>query len=221
MFSEKITRLAKTLPACANPPMAAWLANGVVALRNAVAIYDSDDRLGFTNELVRNASRMRRLISVGTYDPDDVSYEPLTDRSAAEIARNADTQSNGLPEVGCAIALIGHGLESNFWELGPTGEPESTAALAMIGEGEDRARLFIAATVGAEQRLYADGRLTHGENAILIRAQPSYNKMQRSPSKAPGRTGKLRTREVTIPELFSAGTSPEQLMEKFRSEAAI
>jgi hypothetical protein len=221
VFSEKIKRLAKTLPALAGPPMTVWIAKGVEALRNAIAATDSDDRFGFTNELIRSASRMRRLISVGTYDPDDASYEPLTDRPAAEIVRNADTLSNGLPEVSCAIALLGHGLVNNFWEIGPTNEPEATAAMAMIGDGEDRARLFIAATVGAEQRFYSDGRLTHGENAILIRAQPSYNKMQRSPSKAPGRTGKLRTREVTIPELFSAETSPEQLMEKFRGEAVI
>lgn len=221
VLSEKITRLAKTLPAFADPPMTDWIASGVAAFRNVIAACDSGDRYTFTNELIRGVSLMRRLISVGTYDQADASYEPLTDRSAAEIICNAETQSNGLPEVSCAIALLGHGLANNFWEIGPSQEPEATAAMAVIGEGENRARLFIAATIGAEQRFYADGRLTQGENAILIRAQPSYGKMQRSPSKAPGRTGKLKTREVTIPELISAETSQEQLMEKFRAEAAI
>lgn len=221
VFSEKLTRLAMTLPALANPAMTDWVASGVAAFRNTIAACDSGDRFEFAKELICSASRVRRLISLGTYDPDDVSYEPLTDRSAAEIARNAETISNGLPAVGCAIALLGHGLANNFWEVEPTNEPEATTALAIIGEGENRARLFVAATVGAEQRFYAEGRLKQEDNAILIRAQPSYRMMQRSPSKAPGRTGKLQTREVTIPELILAKTSPDQLMEKFRAEAAI
>ena len=219
VLCEKLARLAKTLPATENPEMADWISAGAVSLRNAIAIHDEDDRHAFTEKLIRGVTRLRRLVSVGDAN-DDVSliYEALTLQDASKIERNVETESNGLPEVGVAVAILGHGIADNLWTVKTS---DGQAAMAGIKTGDQETRLFVAANDRAEQNFYTSGRLKGKDNAILVRAQPSYDRPQRSPMKELGRTGRLRTREVSISDLLEGTPSPDEVMEKFRRAAAL
>ena len=219
VLCEKLTRLAKTLPETENPAMANWISKGVVALRNEIAIHYENNNHAVTKKLIRGVSRLRRLISVGhANDDDSLTYAALTQRPASEIERNVETESNGLPEVGIAVAILGHGIADNLWTVKTS---DGLSAMAAIKTGGHETRLFVAATERAEQKFYMSGRLKEEDNAILVRAQPSYGRPQRSPMKALGRIGRLITREVSISDLLEGTPSPDEVMEKFRREAML
>jgi len=221
VLTEKAIRLAITLPTTANEPMASWIREGLLNLRNSVAETDNGDRLAMTENLIASVSRLRRLASIGNADNTDKSYEPLTVRPASEIVSNADTQSNGLPEAGCALAVLGKGIQNGYWSVEPSNEPIDQAPMAIVKSGGAEARLFVATTIKAEQNFFTSGLLRDDENAILIRSEQNYDRFQRSPAKAPGRTGKMQTRIVSITDLLAGGPTPDKLMEDFRAEAAI
>ena len=221
VLTEKMIRLTTTLPATENEPMTTWINEGLLCLRDSMANIDNRDHQTMISELISSVSRLRRLLSTGVVDEADNSYEPLTVRPASEIARDVETRSNGLPETGCALAILGKGVENSYWTIVTSDEPNERASMAVVKSGETETRLFVASSMQAEQSFFNTGRLRVDENALLIRSEQNYNRFNRSPSKAPGRTGEVKLREVSITDLLAEGPTPEKLMEDFRAEAAL
>ena len=221
VLSEKITRLAKTIVGAKDKAMADWIAEGVVTLRNVFALHDQPDRHALSENIIRSLTRLRQLAFVGEADCSNALYEPLTRRPASEIAPGVDTLSSGLPEASVAAAILGQGVSCNYWTVEASSEPDAQAPMAVIDSGGRETRLFVAATNAAEQNFFVRGRLKDEDDAVLIRAYPNYEKLPRAPIRAPGRTGALRTRSVSITELLDGAPSPNDVMDRFRTEAGL
>lgn len=221
IFTEKTIKLSMTLPAISAEAMATWVRDGLVAIRNNIALADNDNHLFMTESLIKSVSQLRRLASVGQADFTDQSYEPITPHPVSKIIRNIDTQSNGMPEASCALAILGQGIKNGYWSIANSGEYTDDTPMAIINSENGNTPLFIAMTTIAEQNLYKSGRLKENENAILIRSSHNYDKLQRSPFNVRGRTGKAETRIISVADLLQDNPTPDKLMLNFRAEAAL
>ena len=63
--------------------------------------------------------------------------------------------------------------------------------------------------------------LDDDEDAILIHARPIHERLVRSPSRAPGRTGAVAPRRVSMSALVADVNEPSELMERFKQEAGL
>ena len=222
VLCAKLIRLAQLFFKSAEGSMSDWIGQGIVALRDSIARHDNGDRVAFAEGLIRHLTRFRRLASVGEAEVTSaLTYEPLTTQSVSTIRANTELESNGIPETGVALAILGHGIAGGFWTIAESSVLDAHAPMAVVKSSHGESCLFFAATERAEQTFYAQGRLRKDDDAILIRAQPRYSRQQRSPSNRHRRTGKAGTREVSIPTLFQGSPAPQEVMARFRLEASL
>ena len=199
-----------------------WVDEGIVWMRTQLAEADTGDHLDFTKALISGVSRTKRLFLSGRNDLNASRYEPLTGVPVPQMNQNAETETNGIAEAAVATAAIAHGAASGDWSLCSNDPSCDRSGITQIVKGGRTDRVFVLSNADAEIALFDSGAVDDDdEDAILIHARPVNDRLARSPNRAPGRTGAVGLRRLSMSSLLATADTPGELMEGFKLEAGL
>jgi SIR2-like domain len=194
---------------------------GIVTLRNRVAVAAEPDRLAFIRALITAVKLAMGLFQDGTPAADQ-RYRALGDVPVHRISADANLNTSGIRELAAALGVIGLGDSAGNWTARePDPADPRTGALRLVA-GANTVRIFFAANDRAGVQLEINGLVAPRDtDAIVIHSTSPVPKMARSPLAAPGRTGHSGLRNVGMAELLHEATSSDNLCERFREEAIL
>ena len=221
-FGAKLQRLTRLGSFDLSREMADWVDQGIVILRNLIAEADDGAHASFVNQLIIQVSRAKRMFLSGDDPQNATSYQPLTPVSLAQMAKGDEWETAGIPQAAMVAAVIGNGAGSGDWSVASGDPDDPKSGIAVINRAGRSDRIFVLANPYLEVPLFQSGRVDENDNdAVLIHVQPHYERMQRTPKGAPGRTGKVGPRRVNVRCLASSMATPEEFMEAFKLEAGV
>lgn len=219
-LADKLIRIGLVKASLKPGQNSVWLRDGIMAVRDAIADADGDDRFAFGLALLAAVSRTKRIAALGEAEPGKETYEPLSAQSATAIGTSVELQGSGLPELSTAVGILGQGVRNGHWEIRIPAAPEKSSPVAILKTETREVPLWVAATGAAEDRLYKDGHVNDRDPAILVRGQPPVARYQRSPKPQPGRHER-GVIEIHMENLVANTGSGPELLEAFRQEAVL
>lgn len=221
-YAAKLQRTARLGNFELNDEFGQWVDAGITKLRDQLAARNNGDHLAFVRLLIRGLSRTKRLFLAGRSDLGTSRYEPLSQVPVGQMNQDVETETNGSPEAALVAATLANGVDAGDWSLDPPLTDDDRAGTALLTKGARTDRIFILGKPEAELALYAsEAVLEEDEDAVLIHARPMHEKMQRSPSRAPGRTGAVGPRRLSMASLIAEAGTPADLMDGFKQEASL
>ena len=213
-------RLATTPLAGALTDLSAALAS----LRDGVAKLAVGDRTVFFNRAIAVWSRALSLFRTGALPADPQAYEVLSTAQPKQLANDANAKTAGLCELGVALALFEQGRRDGLWSMAAPASPDLTSgALTTIATwvGATERPVFFVHSASAAITLQKAGAFAN-DNAIVVHADCAWHEMQptgtnsaRRPRRAPGRTGKVETRHISIAQLLDGAADAAALATEF------
>lgn len=220
--ASKLQRAARLGDFDLTNELADWVDEGILTLRDHAAAANDGDHLGFVRGLIEGVTRTKRISLSGKSDPGLSRYEPLTQVPIGRMVQDLETETNGLAETAIIAATLAKGVEAGAWSLGPPETSDNGAGTATLSAGARTERIFVLAKPEAEIALYAsEAVLEEDDDVVLIHARPTQERLQRSSSRAPGRTGDVGPRKVIMANLISETATPAELMNRFRLELGL
>ena len=220
VVSAKLERLAR-LKTPEHGDLQEWVATGIKAIRNAIAMAEADDASEFVKGIISNFSGLMSLAVNGTY-PEKMAHHPLTQRPISEIEGTPEILSTGLPEVGILLGILGRGVSDSIWKIGLPESLETEGGMATISSGGRSRKLFVVRNYEAEYHLESSGRLDREEASILLSASPRAPRMERSSGGRYGRTQRsTKLIQINLPDLVNDASSGEMLLRRFRQEVVV
>lgn len=221
VIADKMQVMVGTVQGALDPAARTALQQGVVALRDYLATLDTGDRLQFLRKFVDHTSRTMTMFRDGAAGVAPRRYNPLTSLPLHQIAADQTLPSSGFPEIAVFAGLLGLGLRNGTWTLAESDPGDPASGVVKVATASASTKLVLAANGRSAIRLQQNGHIDDNEDAVLVYSAEKPPPMPRSPRSAPGRTGVLGLREVSIYDLLQHATSAADLMQQFRSEAAI
>lgn len=197
------------------------LRDGVIALRDHVAVGVEPDRLSFISAFIDHWGRCLQLIRNGTLTHASGHYQPLTIESVANIATNPELPASGLRETAVAIGLLGYGVARGEWQIDASASNAVRDGMFRLHARSGVAKVFLTSGPTSALQLKQDGHVVDAEEPILIHGHKLIPAMARSPRSAPGRTGRPVIREVSLASLLESSATLDELLQGFRMEVAI
>jgi hypothetical protein len=196
---------------------------GLIRLRDRLAISANPDRLGFIRTLVRASVRGISLFQDGAANPTpSTAYRALSTSPTHMIATDPSLPTSGVRETAAALGLLGLGDADGTWTVRESDMTSPVAGALSVTTGIGDARVFFAANSAAAVRLEFNSLVSPGDSdAIIIHSTSPVAKMPRSPSSAPGRTGRVGLRDIGMSELLRDAGGVTDLRRRFREEAAL
>lgn len=221
-FAAKLQRMARLGSFVLSEELAAWVDEGIIVVRDQIAASNAGDHLAFVEALIDGLSRSKRLFLAGGNRSSATRYEPLTKVPISQMAQDIETETNGAAEAAVIVAVLGKGAEAGDWSLEPPASSDDRGGTATLAKDDRSDRVFVLGKPEAEVALFASAAvLEEDEDAILVHARPIGERMQRSPNRAPGRTGAIGPRSVSLASLIVEVRTPEELMDRFKLEAGL
>lgn len=197
------------------------VAQGIVTLRDKVAVAAEPDRLAFIHALIRTAKQAMALFQEGS-PAANRRYRALSEVPIHRISADANLATSGVREVAAALGVIGLGDSAGNWAAQEADASDPRTGSLRLVSGANTVRIFFAANDRAGVQLEINGLVAPGDtDAIIIHSTSPVPKMARSPLAAPGRTGHAGLRNVGMAELLHEATSSDNLCERFREEAVL
>jgi len=221
VIADKMQVMVDTVQGTLDPAARAALQQGVVALRDHLATLDNGDRLQFVRKFVEHTSRTVTMFRDGAAGVAPRRYNPVTPLPLHQIAADQTLPSSGLPEIAVFAGLLGIGVRDGTWSLAESDPADPASGAVKVVTASASTKLVLAANGRSAIRLQQNGHIDDNEDAVLVYSAEKPPPMPRSPRSSPGRTGVLGLREVSIYDLLQHATSAADLMQQFRSEAAI
>lgn len=198
------------------------LANGIIVVRNAAVIGIDANLIGFISAVVSNNDRAFRIFREGIAPSSPgVQYQPITTFALQHFAGDTSLPATGLCEAAVGAGLLGIGVEHGYWTMGQADATIETSGTAKISAGTGEVRVFLTSNSHTALRLEQAGCYDNEENVIVIQSLEIVPKSHRSPRRAPGRTGIVERRKVSIRELLNEVTCVDDLVQRFREEVAL
>lgn len=222
VFGAKLQKAACLGSFQLNEDLTAWVDEGIVIMRDRLATANTGDHLSFILEILAGVSRTKRIFLSGKHSPDATRYEAVTQVPVSQMNRSAETESNGLAEAAVAVATLAKGTASDDWSILCSDPTDDRSGTLRIVKGARTDRVFVLSNAEAELSLFDSGAVEEeDQDVILIHSQPVRERFARSPSRAPGRTGVLGPRRLSISSLLAATVTPDQWMDGFRLESGL
>ena len=200
-YAAKLQRAARLGDFDLTDELAEWVDEGIINLRDQLATANVGDHLAFVEALIGGLSRTKRIFLAGKSDPGASHYEPLTQTPVSQMMQDVEFETNGSPEAAMIAATLAKGAAAGYWSMKPPASGDDRAATATITMDARTDRIFVLGKPEAELALYAsEAVLEEDEDVVLIHARPMHDRMQRSPSRPPGRTGAVGPRRVGRPD---------------------
>lgn len=219
VLSAKLCKLVEIAPTTLNDVDRAELCAGIVQLRDRVADEANGDRLGFVRAFVDGSSRLISLYRDGNEGAVPRAYHPLTDVPLHRIDGNAAIPASGLRELAVAIGILGMGVRDGHWILGGTDVNDPGSGVLAVESALGATNVLFAANSHVALKLQHSGHVS--ADAVLVHGAEIAAVMPRSPRAAPGRTGKLAAREVSVADLLMEAADSGDLMQRFREAVVI
>lgn len=197
------------------------LRNGAVALRNQLAACTAPDPLAFINAFIDQCGRSMHLIRNGSLVHAVGRYQPLTVDSIPNIPGNPDLPASGMREAAVAAGILGFGVSRGEWQIDVPASNVVRDGMLRLTTPAGIAKVFLTSGPYSALQLRQEGHVQDADEPIVIQGHKLVPAMTRSPRVAPGRTGRIGAREVSVASLLEASLSFEELFQRFREELAI
>ncbi len=195
---------------------------GVSELRNMIGDTVEPDALRFVHNLIRQNSRAFGIFLDGALRPDtDRTYVPAVPHPLHNMATDAALPLSGLRELGVLLGILGLGLTGGVWKLDLAEADVAAAGTIRLATARSEVRLLMVDNSFAALRLMNSGDLSDDDpGTVVVHCRELVAPMTRSPRSAPGRTGIITLREISIFDLLAQASSLDDLMQLFREEIA-
>ncbi|WP_165930868.1 SIR2 family protein [Paralcaligenes ureilyticus] len=197
------------------------LRDGVVALRDQLAACVAPDPLAFINAFIDQWGRSLNLIRNGSLTRVTGRYQPLTVESIANIHINPNLPASGMCETGVAVGVLGYGAARGEWKIASPAANSVRDGMFRLNTSSGEAKVFLTSGPISALQLRQDGHVVDADEPVVIHGHKLVPAMPRSPRSAPGRTGRLVAREVSIATLMESSATLDDLFQRFREELAI
>jgi hypothetical protein len=221
VLGTKLRRLVDLAAGMLAPPGRAEVQAGIRVLRDQMATSGEGDRLAFVRKLIAVGSRMIGFFRDGHEGGLPRRYNPISIVPLQQMATDPGLQTSGWCEAAVAVGVLGLGARDGLWSVAGTDPADPTSGVAQITSALSSARILLVANSHVALRLQQNGHLIHGEDVILVHSLEIPVALTRSPRSAPGRTGKVGLREVSIRTLLQESTSSSELVNRFRLKVAV
>ena len=199
-------------------------------LRNAIAAEVGADRTYFAMRAIAIWSNMISLFRSGSAPAKADAYEVISATPVSQLAEDMNARAAGFGELGIALALLEHGRHGGLWALDqPAGPALTEGALTSFASwpGATRRAIFLARSASIALDLEKRGAFAN-DHSIVIHADDVWHQMRsvgaysaRSRSRAPGRTGRVGTRHVSVTHMLNTETNVAGLRARFISEVTL
>jgi hypothetical protein len=197
------------------------LRDGVVTLRNQLAACVEPDALAFINALIDKNGRAMQLFRNGNLVHAAGRYQPLTCESIANMSWNPDLPASGLREMAVAAGILGTGVTRGDWTIDTPASNDARDGMIRVTTLSAVSKVFLTSGPYTALQLRQEGHVVDADEPIVIQGLKLVPAMTRSPRSAPGRTGRIVAREVSMASLLEAAGSFDELFQRFREELAI
>ena len=230
LVEDKLARLmALTLDVSGKSPFREELARLLKSIRNDTAAFAVGDRTDFANSAIASWSRILSIFRTGALPTLPEAYEVLTTSALEQLAVDQNARASCLGHLAIGLSLLQHGRTAAHWELSPpaTSELSSGSLTAKASwPGATERTLFFVKGAGEAIALEKYGAFTD-DNAIVVHADDAWLRMAgdrstaRRPRNAPGRTGRVGTRHVSLSNLVERCGNIDDLKQLFLSEVTL
>jgi hypothetical protein len=203
------------------------LTEALRSFRDSVAREAAGDRTAFANQAIAIWSRIVSLFRSGHLPAKPDTYEVISGSSVRQLANDPNVQAAGFGEFGVALALLEHGRNANLWALAPpAGASLAAGSISTIATwpGAVSRPIFLVRSAAVALDLEKRGAFAN-DNAIVIHGDNVWQQMRssgkasvRKSRRAPGRTGKIRTRHVSITHILQTEANATALRQRFIAE---
>ena len=198
------------------------VASGLTALRDLTAESLEPLDAEAIRRMIRASSLALSLFQEGQPPDSPLHYRPLTATPTQSIQDEPNLPQSGLRELSVALALLGLGVREDLWAAVPTDASNPAQGAMALDAGVGRTRIYIVANGQAGLRLQSNAIVADTDaDVVLIYGQDAPISMARSPSGPRGRTGRSRSRAVSIPGLLGSVDDAGSLLQRFREETSL
>ncbi len=199
------------------------LRQGLIQLRDyAASKADPNDHEEYMLDALTIAGRAISLFRKGrVLATGDGIYSPLTDSGLAQSLVDPHLDTDGSVELALAVGLIGYGMQAKDWTCTASNPADGkTGALALKGVSA-QSEVFFVASAHAAAQLFAQGHVADNDDAVVFHSFEVPVRAARHPTRAPGRTGKMVLRELSVPSIADGAVSLDTLLKQFKAEMAL
>jgi len=221
VLGEKLKHLALRVIAALPPADRNEIFNGITKLRDEIASFGKTGSVEFVQQLIDYQARAISMFRDGRACDVPRPYHPLTSFPVQQIDSDLSLPSSGLCEVGVAVAILGLGIRDGHWTLELSDVADLSSGTLRLVTATATAKVLLARDSSAAVRLRQHSHLVDGDDLIVVHASEIDPAFARSPVKAPGRTGKLGTRDVSIREILKGATNIGDVLRDFRVRVAV
>jgi hypothetical protein len=187
------------------------LSSALKSLRDSIANLAVGDRTAFANDAIAGWSLALSLFRTGALPSHPEAYQVLSNARPKQIAEDENAKAAGLPEFGIALALLEQGRREHLWDLSlPASHDLLSGAVTTTATwtGATARPVFLVRSASVAIALQKAGAFAN-DNAVVIHADSIWQETHatgidsaRQPKRAPGRTGKIENRHLSIAHLI-------------------
>jgi hypothetical protein len=199
-------------------------------MRDTVASAAVGDRTAFANQAIAIWSRIVCLFRSGQLPAKPDAYEVISGGPVGQLANDQNVQAACFGELGVALALLEHGCGAKLWSLAPSADlPLAAGAISILASWPSAAQraIFLVRSAAIALDLEKRGAFA-SDNTIVIHADDVWQQMRssglsnaRRPRRAPGRTGEVQTRHVSIKHMLQTEADVAGLRRRFIAEMTL
>lgn len=148
-------------------------------------------------------------------------YAPVTDVGVTRTLANPHLDSGGLVELALGLAIIGYGEREGHWTCAVSDPADSKSGAVELKGVAGRSQIFFAGSAHAAAQIFAEGHVSDDDDAVVVHSFAPPDRAARHPTGAPGRTGRVQLRELSVSSIKDGAVSLDTLLQRFKAEAAL
>lgn len=197
------------------------IANGIMHLRDKVALAGNSDRLGLAKKIACGMARARHQLQNGVSPVGVPKYFPIDEQPAHLMRGKLGLAITGQREAAAALGLIGVEDCASTWNATCDDPHNPRSGALRLSTLNATARVFFAANDDAITSLMECGAFgEEDEDVVLVCSKRVSHRQQRNPS-ANRRTGKIGPRYIGFGPLLAEASDLEALRDAFRTEVSL
>lgn len=223
VLASKLGALATSAPGTLDSVGRERVVEGIKTLRNKISgVVEMVGHEAFMRELIAISERTHLLFRDGLAAATvSKTYLPLFNAPINIMMAEPTIPRSGLQQLGVALGLIGIGINDANWVVRPGNRMDIKSGAIRIETETQTVNLFFASNALAALNLYNNEHIDSDVDSLIVHSLERVPAMARSPRSAPGRTGRIKTREVSIKEIMTDSADSNLLFTRFRQEAAL
>lgn len=230
-LTEKMTFLLKQVESSWFPMEVAELQNDLIRLRDLAAKHaDPEDRENLEHDSIVEfqrefATRLIKIVNLALLVfrtgkasvTGTAQYVPVSRRPVVEAVLDADFPTEQFGRLGISLGLIGRGLRSGDWTVGPGTEFAPEDGIVRLTTDHRTTPVFFVRDAATLTRLELNGLLDDSDgNVLVVVADKEPPTQTRSPKSRFGRVGKASLAKFNVASSMADTTSLEDLYETFK-----